>query len=162
MPTCHAYHISSIVSESSPPFPHLFRFSPARFLSLPLDLRYHLPLKLTLPLCLLPVHPRNLEPPAARPVRDAPEPRHRPEHRRIDHGPLLVRRVLPDPEPLTPDENRGPRFRPGSGNAIPLAPVDERALDAKDGLLDACGLDRRAGRGVQARDGPLGGPEWGI
>lgn len=90
-------------------------------------------------------------------ITNPAQPRHRPQHLRVDEVPLLINRILPHPE-LHPFHHRQhTRLLPWRDFTFKLPRRDELRFDAKDTLLDAFRFHKTRVGGREAGDAPLGG-----
>lgn len=119
-------------------------------------------LKQPLSLSLLKVWPRQLKDLRTAPKRNPSKTADRPQNRQIDQVPLLIDRILPDPEPDTLNNRQHARLFAGSRAALELLGLNQLPLDGKDSLLHARRSYRSAWCGVQPGYGPLGDTVWRV
>ena len=126
-------------------------------LSLTLFLCFQQPVRLSLLLLLRKVRSRDLASFHRSPVHDSAQPAHGPQHPWIDEVPVLIDRILPDPEPHSLDNSQHPGFLARGRPALKLRRRQQLPFDAENRLLDARSLDLRARGGRETAQGPFGG-----
>ena len=133
---------------------YIFTVAPPPLLSLDLFLHQILPAPILLNL-LRPIRSRNLNRLDRPRVRDAPQPTHRPQNRRVDNVLLRINRILPHPEPHPLDNRQHPRLLPRRRPTLKLLRADQFPLDREHGFFDPRAFHCGACGGSEAAERPF-------